>query len=214
MATASYKATPEEAAYELRAQESSLWIGSRLAIGILTFAFASLAFAYFYLRSTNSYQLWRPRGITAPTTFGGAIFATMIASSVLVIYGAQRHKKGAVLDWQVAWWTAVIGSLLALGLQVYQLTQLPFFPGRSGYTSCFIGWAGMNIALIAGSWYWLETLLARATRLKRALAQDGGSAVSNLPAARLFRANIDSCAYFWGFVGLVSGFFWLLFYII
>ena len=36
--------TPEEIEYELRAQEGSLWTGSRLLIGIVAFAFASLAF--------------------------------------------------------------------------------------------------------------------------------------------------------------------------
>ena len=45
------------------------------------------------------------------------------------------------LDWQVAGWTAVLGGLLAIGLQIWQLTELPFFPGSSGYASCFIGWA-------------------------------------------------------------------------
>ncbi|HWU36922.1 MAG TPA: hypothetical protein VN203_04685, partial [Candidatus Acidoferrum sp.] len=54
--------TPEEIAFELRAQEGALWTGSRLLIGIFTFGFASLAFAYFYLRSANNGNLWRPGG--------------------------------------------------------------------------------------------------------------------------------------------------------
>ena len=55
---------------------------------------------------------------------------------------------------------AVGGLLLAIGLQVWQFTQLPFFPGSSGYASCFIGWAVMNIILLLGGLYWLETNLA------------------------------------------------------
>jgi hypothetical protein len=43
----------EELEYELRAQEGSIWTGGRLLIGILAFAFAALAFAYFYLRSVD-----------------------------------------------------------------------------------------------------------------------------------------------------------------
>ncbi len=61
------KETPEEIAFELRSQEGALWTGSRLLIGIWAFAFAALAFAYFYLRSANNGNLWRPGGITAPT---------------------------------------------------------------------------------------------------------------------------------------------------
>ncbi len=54
--------TPEEIAFELRAQEGALWTGGRLLIGIWAFAFAALAFAYFYLRSANNEDLWRPTG--------------------------------------------------------------------------------------------------------------------------------------------------------
>jgi len=43
-----------------------MWTGGRLLIGIFAFLFGSLAFAYFYLRSTNSDDLWRPHGVTAP----------------------------------------------------------------------------------------------------------------------------------------------------
>ena len=64
--------TPEEIAFELRAQEGALWTGGRLLIGIWAFAFAALAFAYFYLRSGNNENLWRPKGVTAPTATGAA----------------------------------------------------------------------------------------------------------------------------------------------
>ena len=67
--------TPEEREFELRAAVGAYWSGGRLLIGMYTFLFASLAFAYFYLRSNNSGQLWRPGGVTAPTGIGWAIAA-------------------------------------------------------------------------------------------------------------------------------------------
>src|ERR1700685_2985528 len=82
--------TPEEIAFELRAQEGSLWTGGRLVIGIWAFAFAALAFAYFYLRSANNENLWRPGGITAPTGAGAAIFAVTVASALLAYEGLRR----------------------------------------------------------------------------------------------------------------------------
>jgi heme/copper-type cytochrome/quinol oxidase subunit 3 len=142
------KETPEEIAFELRAQEGALWTGGKLVIGIWAFAFAALAFAYFYLRSANNEDLWRPRGVTAPTAVGAAIFAVTVASALLVQYGDRRFRNNETLDWQVAGWTAVLGGLLAVALQVWQLTFLPFFPGSSGYASCFIAWASLNIALL------------------------------------------------------------------
>ncbi len=195
--------TPEEIAFELRAQEGALWTGGRLLIGIWAFAFAALAFAYFYLRSANDENLWRPKGITAPTAIGAAIFALTVAAALLVQFGYAASARRA-LDWEVAGWIAVLGGLLVVGLQIWQLTDLPFFPGSSGYASCFIGWAAMNIALVLCGTYWLETILAREIRLRRAVAQDGGLPSSTLPVARLFRANLEGCTYFWGFIALVA----------
>jgi heme/copper-type cytochrome/quinol oxidase subunit 3 len=206
--------TPEEIEYEMRSAEGAMWTGGRLVIGITAFFFASLAFAYFYLRSTNSDGLWRPHKITAPTGVGSAIFAVALASALLSGYGTMRLRRGETLDWEVAGWTTVFGGLVAIGLQVWQLTQLPFFPGSSGYASCFVAWAGMNIALLLVGVYWLETLLARWLRLRRAVTEDGGALRSTLPVARLFRANLEACSYFWGFIALVDVLFWLLFYVI
>jgi len=206
--------TPEEIAFELRAQEGALWTGGRLLIGIWAFAFAALAFAYFYLRSSNDEDLWRPKGVTAPTATGAAIFAITVAAALLVQFGERRFRENESLDWQVAGWTAVLGGLLVIGLQIWQLTALPFFPGSSGYASCFIGWAAMNIALVLSGTYWIETILAREIRLRRAITQDGGAPDSTLPVARLFRANLNGCTYFWGFIALIATLFWLLLYVI
>jgi heme/copper-type cytochrome/quinol oxidase subunit 3 len=206
--------TPEEIAYELRAAESAMWTGGRILIGIFAFLFASLAFAYFYLRSANSEDLWRPHGMTAPTATGTAIAVVTVAAALLIMYGQSRLRKGITLDWEVSGWVALAGALLAVALQIWELTDLPFFPGASGYASCFVGWAAMNILVLLCGAYWIETLLARALRLRRAVAQDGGAARSTLPAARIFRINVESCTYFWGFVALVAIFFWVFFYMV
>ncbi len=108
-----------------------------------------------------------------------------MASALLVQFGERRFRDNETLDWQVAGWAAVLGGLLVVGLQIWQMTDLPFFPGSSGYASCFIGWGAMNIALVLGGIYWLETILAREIRLRRAMAQDGGAPNSTLPVARL-----------------------------
>jgi heme/copper-type cytochrome/quinol oxidase subunit 3 len=206
--------TPEEMEYELRAAEGAIWTGGRLIIGIGVFVFASLAFAYFYLRSVNSDALWRPGNVRAPIGAGTAIFVIAVCAAALLGFGIFRLRRGLTLDWEVSGWISLLGGLLAVGLQIWQLTNLPFFPGSSGYASCFIGWAVLNVTLLLCACYWLETLLARSLRLRRAVAQDGGPARSTLPVARLFRANLEGCAYFWGFMALISLIFWLLFYVI
>ena len=108
----------------------------------------------------------------------------------------------------------MLSCIGAVGLQIFQLTQLPFFPGSSGYASCFVGWAPMNVVLLLSGAYWLETLLARQLRLRRAVAEDGGMARSSLPAVRLFRVSLEGCTYYWVFIALVELFFWVLFYVL
>jgi hypothetical protein len=179
-----------------------------------TFLFASLAFAYFYLKSNNSGKLWRPDGITAPTGIGWAIFAVVLASTLLAIYGQWRMRSGSVLDWEVSGWVAFAGIMLAIGLQIWQLTKLPFFPGSSGYASCFIGWAVMNIMMLLGAAYWIETNLALCVRLRRRSPEEGSLATSTGPVAQLFRANVESCTYFFGFMAVISALFWVFFYLI
>jgi len=207
--------TPEEIAYELRAQEGAIWTGGRLLIGIVTFIFASLAFAYFYLRSTNSDDLWRlgTHPANAPSAIGAAIFTVAVAGSLLNAFGTYRLRKGAAVDWEVSGWTTVGALLLAAGLQIFELTRLPFFPGSSGYASTFVGWAVLNTGLLLASAYWVETLLARAIRLRRAVAEDGGPARSTAPPARLFRASLEGCTQFLIFAAVVELLFWLLFYV-
>jgi hypothetical protein len=214
MAAPTLTETPEELAYELRAAEGALWTGTRLAIGIGIFALASLAFAYFYLRSSDIVDLWRPRDMTAPTATGAAIMAFGVAAGLLTWLAVRRLKEARLVDWQVAGWAAVFSGLIALALQIFQLTILPFYPGASGYSSCFIGWAVMNILLLLGSVYWTETLLARHMRLRRAHAEEGGAEGAHLPAFTLFRANADSAVAFWAFAAVAEVFFWILFYLI
>ncbi len=209
-----YSDTPEEREFELRAAVSSYWTGGRLFIGMFAFLLASEAFAYFYLRSSNNGQLWRPHNMTAPTGIGWAIEFVVLASALIAIYGQMRLRKGNVLDWEVAGWTAVLGGLVATGLQIWQLTQLPFFPGASGYASCFIGWAVMNVLLLLSGTYWMETNLARSLRARSAAGPDGQDPLAMTPAGQIFRANVSACTYFWGFMAVGSTLFWVMFYLI
>ncbi|MGH9291878.1 MAG: hypothetical protein ACRDZ6_03740 [Acidimicrobiales bacterium] len=204
----------DDLVYEQRCEEDSSFTGARLLIGLSAFAFASLAFTYFYLRSANNFRLWRPGGVTAPTDTGAAIFGVTLGVAVLYYYGLRRMRARSLVDWEVAGWTAVGGGLLALGLQIWELTSLPFFPGSSGYASCFIGWAGMNIALLLGVTYWMETLLARSLRLRRALREEGGGgpAGSQLPPARSFRISAENASVFLWYAAGVELLFWILFY--
>ena len=211
--TNGYTSTPEEEEFELRAHIGSVWSGGRLFIGMYTFLLASLAFAYFYLRSSNNGLLWRPNHVTAPTAYGWTIFSLTVLASLMAIYGQWRFRKGGVVDWQVAGWTALFAAVLALVLQIWELTALSFFPGSSGYASTFIGYVVINIATLVVGAYWLETTLARSLRLRREIGGEKPE-LSAYATAQSFRANVAAMTYFWGFVGLSGLLFFAMFYLL
>ncbi len=204
--------TPEEREYEMRAHISSIWTGGRLFIGIYTFMLASLVFSYFYLRSSNNGLLWRPDHVTAPRAFGFLIFGFSLATSVLAYTGRRRLAKGSFADFSVAAWSGVVTGVVALILQIIELSHLSFFPGSSGYASTFMGFAVMNIGTLGISAYWLETTVARGMRVRREL--DGENAeFSNQPRARAFRADVAAMAYFQVFVALTGALLFAMFYL-
>jgi hypothetical protein len=136
-----------------------------------------------------------------------------LLAAVLAIYGQNKLSRGGFSDWQVAGWTAVAACIVALLLQAWEYTALPFYPGSSGYSSTFIGFSVMNIMTIVISLYWIETALARGLRLRMEI---GGAnvATSSAPSARCFRANVSSMTFFMGFVALMSTLLFLMFYVL
>jgi heme/copper-type cytochrome/quinol oxidase subunit 3 len=205
--------TPEEREFELRAHIGAIWSGGRLFIGMYTFLLASLAFSYFYLRSSNNGLLWRPDHVTAPTAYGWTIYTLTLLAVLMAIFGQSRLRKGQVSDWQTAVWVGVVASLLALFLQIWEFTAVPFYPGSSGYASTFIGYSVMNIITIFVVAYWLETTVARSLRLKKEL--NGVSPQESMhPSAQSFRANVASMTYFLGFVALSSTLLFAMFYLL
>ena len=204
--------SPEEREYEMRALISSIWTGGRLFIGIYTFMLASLVFSYFYLRSSNNGLLWRPNHVTGPRSFGLLVFGLSLTTSILAYVGRKRLVKGSFSDFNVAAWSGVVTGLLALLLQIIELSHLGFFPGSSGYASCFVGFGVMNIATLTISAYWLETTAARGLRIRRELPGDNPE-FSSHPRARAFRADVAAMAYFQVFVALTGALLFAMFYL-
>jgi hypothetical protein len=203
---------PEELAYELRSQVGVIRGVGRLFIGIVGMAFAALAFSFLYLRAQNSEHLWRPNDVTAPTHLGALIVVFVVAAAGTSIYGAFKFRQGSTTLWEWIGWVTLFVLIVGFGFQIWDMSRLPFNPGLSGYTSCFIGWAVMNSALILGAAYWQETLLMRMIRIRADVSVDSGAAGSSLPTAQLFRANLTSYSVFLGFVVVIELFFWFLFY--
>src|SRR5712672_2501660 len=83
-------------------------IGFGLIGGATVMLFLGFVFAYFYLRSLDNNELWRPAGVEPPTGYGIAIAAALALSAVAFGYAARNARQG------LGGWVAASGVALAL----------------------------------------------------------------------------------------------------
>ena len=70
-------------------------VGFGLAAGATITLFFGFVFAYFYLRSLDNNDLWRPAGISPPDGYGVAIAVAFVLSAALFAYVARAARGPA-----------------------------------------------------------------------------------------------------------------------
>ena len=114
----------EDEGYYHESALNAAWTGSRLAIGGLTFLFGCFVFAYFYLRSLNSYGRWQGSGFVHPSLWmGTTIMLLAVLSAGTHYFGLQRIKAGHKPTWQIDGLIALGLGLAAVAMQIYQLRE-------------------------------------------------------------------------------------------
>ena len=171
----------ESANYELLEREPpellarNLRVGSTLWSSATVFFFVDFLFAFFYLRSLNNADLWRPKGVT-PSVAYGTVFLVLVLGAVGLSWLALRVRRAAGLarpldDARLARWRLFGVASLAVGLaaivlQCVEWAQLDFGPASGGYASVFVGWTGLFLVFFLGAMFWLETLVATSYRYR------------------------------------------------
>jgi len=203
----------EDEGYYHESALNATWTGSRLAIGGLTFLFGCFAFAYFYLRSLNSDGRWRGSGFTHPSLWlGTTIMLLAVLSAGVHYFVLQRIKAGHKQAWQAGALVALGLGLAAVALQVYMLTDLPFKPGSSGYSSVFTGFYPVFLVIQLAALVWLETLLARARYIPALSFVEQPPTYTETYSVQRFQASLSAFSAIWSYLALVAILFWLLFY--
>jgi heme/copper-type cytochrome/quinol oxidase subunit 3 len=192
---------------------NAAWTGSRLAIGGLTFLFGCFAFAYFYLRSLNSAGRWQGSGYVHPSLWLGTTIVLLAVISAGVHYvGLERIKAGRKSVWQIDALVAMAFGLAAVAMQIYQLVDLPFAPGSSGYSSVFVGFYPVFLTIQLAVLLWLEILLARSRFVPAMSFVEQPPTIPGTYAVQRFQASLSAFSTVWNYLGLVAVVFWLLFY--
>jgi heme/copper-type cytochrome/quinol oxidase subunit 3 len=212
--------TPSEAAAAAEDEgfyhESALnatWTGSRLAVGGLMFLFGAFLFAYFYLRSLNSSGRWQGDGFIAPSLWIGTTIMLLAEVSAGVHYfGLQRIKAGRKSTWQINGLIALGLGLAAVAFQIYQLVDLPFVPGSSGYASVFTGFYSVFLVVQLAVLIWLEILLARSRFIPAVSFVEQPPTYTETRDVQRFQASLSAFATVWNYMALMALLFWFLFY--
>jgi hypothetical protein len=205
----------EEAAFYQETRLNAAWTGARLVLGGLSFGFGAFVFAFFYLRSLNSHGMWHPAGFKGPQPWAGAvIMALVVASAVLQTVVLQRIKAGHKVVWQVGAVVALVLGLGAIGLQVWQLLHLPFFPGSAGYASVFVGATPVLMIVIFATMIWLEILIAKAARIPQISFIEQPPTYTETFRVQRFQASLSAFTVVWNYLAVIAIVFWVLFYLI
>ena len=197
--------------YEEQCQVSSHWSASRLLLLASLFLYGTFVFAYFYLRALNNHGLWRIGDQHASAIIGTTIAVLVVLSGLIHYIGARRLQIGSRVDWQVGALVSLILIAVATGLQIWDLTRLPFRPASSAYTGIFITWSAVYIVYLLGQFYWLETLLAQSIANRRSVLQE---TPEGLIVVSRFGANVEGYVLFSQFMVIATIVMWLLFYIV
>lgn len=192
---------------------NAAWTGARLAVGGLTFLFGCFAFAFFYLRSLNSSGRWQGSGYVHPSLWMGTTIMLLAVTSAGVHYfGLERIKAGHKVVWQIDALVAMALGLAAVALQLYQLTDLPFPPGSSGYASVFTGFYPVFLTAQLAVLLWLEILLARSRSIPDMSFVEQPPTIPGTYMVQRFQASLSAFSTVWTYLALVAMVFWLLFY--
>jgi uncharacterized membrane-anchored protein len=148
-----------------------------------------------------------------PAVWLGTLIMVLALLSASVHYiGLQRIKAGRKAVWQVAGLIALVLGLGAVGLQIWQLTTLPFAPGSSGYSSVFTGFYAVFLTLQFAVLMWLEILLARSRFIPAMSFVEQPPTVTETYSLQRFQASLSAFSTVWSYMALIALVFWFLFY--
>jgi heme/copper-type cytochrome/quinol oxidase subunit 3 len=205
----------EEAAYYHEAGLNASWTGARLGAGGLSFLFGCFFFAFFYLKSLNSHDLWTNSAVPGPKLWFGTLIMGLIVVSALVQWGAlQRIKAGHKTIWLQGAAVALGLGLAAVALQIYQLADLGFWPGSSGFASVFVGFYPVFLTIVFGVMIWLEILIMRCRPIPEISFVEQPPTYAEAFSVQRFQAGLSSFTLIWNYLAVIAILFWILFYLV
>jgi heme/copper-type cytochrome/quinol oxidase subunit 3 len=220
----------EGTGYEVVTEEPPELLGrnlvsaSYLLAGATAFFFISFLFAYFYLRSLNNGDMWKPTGVDASVGWGTAVVACYVLSALLLRLGLNDHRALRRRQWRQKGGVALAVGVVGLVLQIIAWTQQSFGPADGGYASVYFGWTAYIFLFVLGALLWLEMSLATSLRYRKIEtgAPEPGEASGDphreahdiRDPLSLVRAELVGLSFYWTFLAAIAVVTWVVLYLI
>ncbi len=207
-----------------RVMADNLRVAAQLWSSATVFFFFAFLFAYFYLHSLNSQDLWRPKDVDPSTTLGTLIMFFVVIAAVLLRFALANHRADNLRAWRQKGAAALVLLLAAVVLQIAEWATQGFGPTDGGYASVYVGWTGLQVLFLLGLAYWLETTLATSIRYRKVVpAQFAAGEAAGDPDREapdiddplsLVRAELGSLSFFAAVLAGIGVLTWLILYIL
>jgi heme/copper-type cytochrome/quinol oxidase subunit 3 len=185
-------------------------VGARLLCGAISFFMVSFLFAYFYLQSLDLNHNWKIGPVHPSKGLGVAIMALFLFGAVAYRLAAKRVEVDVVLAGIIA----VVFSMLAIGLQFFEYTQLDFGAASGGYAAVFFGWTSLYaiVALFGVYWIWIQ--IASIWRVRREGARPEALEGVAIDENDLLRAGIEASSFYWAYYVATGVIAYIILYIV
>jgi heme/copper-type cytochrome/quinol oxidase subunit 3 len=204
----------EEAVFYHESALNASWTGVRLALGAMTFLFGAFIFAFFYLRSLNSYHLWYTAATHPSMPIGVTVMVLIVVSAAAQTVALQRIKAGHKGVWLGGATLALVLGLAAVGVQIWQLANLGFWPGSSGFASVFVGYNPIYLTIAFCAMVWLETLIMKCRAIPEISFVEQPPTYAEAFAVQRFQASLSAFTVAWNYLAVVAVVAWILFYLV
>jgi heme/copper-type cytochrome/quinol oxidase subunit 3 len=205
--------------------ERNLTAAGYLLAGATAFFFVAFLFAFFYLRSVDHPQLWKPDGVDASLGWGTAIVACWVVSAALVRLARTDRIAGRLAQWRVKGVAALVLGIAGLVLQGFAWHENSFGPTDYAYASVYVGWTAFLFLFVLGTMFWLETTLATSLRYARLPmgsepAPGEASGDSDRTAhdidnpLSLVKPELVALSFYWTFLAGIAVITWAILYLV
>jgi heme/copper-type cytochrome/quinol oxidase subunit 3 len=191
-------------------QPRAIRIGARMLCGSISFFFASFLFAFFYLQALDVNHNWKIGAVHPSKGLGVAIMALFLFGAVVYRLAAKRPE----IDVLVAGVFAVVFSLVAVGLQFFEYTQVDFGASQGGYAAVFFGWTALYAIVALFGVYWIEIQIANLWRIRREGQRAEALEGVAIDEADVLRAGIEASSFYWAYFVAIGVLAWIILYIV